>query len=72
MHARVCMWLVSCDNVFTCTTCWQAGLCHLGASCHGLYAWLQGGLLYVEIRKASGLISKPLYMLGRPALPDLM
>lgn len=34
--------------------------------------FLQGGLLYVEIRKASGLISKPLYMLGRPALPDLM
>ncbi len=33
---------------------------------------VQGGLLYVEIRKASGLISKPLYMLGRPALPDLM
>lgn len=33
---------------------------------------LKGGLLYVEIRKASGLISKPLYMLGRPALPDLI
>ncbi|DBA72057.1 TPA: hypothetical protein ACH3X2_010790 [Trebouxia sp. C0005] len=33
---------------------------------------LKGGLLYVEIRKASGLISKPLYMLGRPALADLM
>lgn len=33
---------------------------------------LQGGLLYVEIRKASGLMSKPLYMMGRPALPDLI
>lgn len=33
---------------------------------------LQGGLLYVEIRKASGLITKPLYMIGRPALPDLV
>ncbi|KAL3139207.1 hypothetical protein ABBQ32_005978 [Trebouxia sp. C0010 RCD-2024] len=33
---------------------------------------LQGGLLYVEIRKASALISKPLYMLGRPALADLI
>ncbi|KAA6417058.1 MAG: hypothetical protein FRX49_12968, partial [Trebouxia sp. A1-2] len=33
---------------------------------------LKGGLLYVEIRKASGLISKPLYMLGRPALADLI